>query len=618
MNDQSVLIPSNGKDVKIDPTPNKIQPLLEISPRLEQDRALDLKPLYISLGLEPSAISTKFGGFTDPAERRYGGQKAVFDSAIRGSGKYADRIWFFKGGSFVEYIEKPNGHDECSNFKPIKGNWPDPKAFASDWPTAFQNGIDAVLCGRGEFDGLVWFFAGSQYLRYNLTTNQLEGTASICNPQGWRTFPPSFCQGIDAVIHGIGDEEIHFWVFKGSQYIRVNIKTLAMDGPAPILGNWGGWPEAFGDGIDFAFFGTGPNDSDKIYFLRGDQYFVHNFRTNKVVQGPTPITDKWPMLERFMPQPQLFIVEQYELRNFHGRMGITQPPVGIQQIAANTLTEITIVTKTSQTISNSSSTNILESSSQQAVDAFSDALKTDDSQEGSQDKYGYSMDASFHGDAHTTLIGGEANADLHVKGESQDVRDSFAKAVGKQLEHKKSETEENHKQQVKSEASNYEVKTETETGYKQVVDNRGNPNALNFGISQLTQEYYVVLGLVDVQLAFHNGDPRQSKVVPIQEMASLLEQVVVEPKARAQIGATVVDTLQNIKDYTGQTHNFVVPSQNDPTRFQVDSHLTSACEVKDTDGKILRSIVVPGIIRRVDNPIVLTANTAIFPLTIAN
>ena len=187
MIDQAVASPS---DVKVDLTSNTIQPLVEISPTLEQGRALDLKPLYISLGLEPSAIFPKFGGFTDPAERRFGAKKAVFDSAIRGSGKYADRIWFFRGGSFVEYIEKPDGRDECSNFKPILGNWPDPKAPTLNWPTAFQNGIDAVLCGRGLHDGILWFFAGSQYLRYNLTTNQLEGGPTpILHPRAGAPFP---------------------------------------------------------------------------------------------------------------------------------------------------------------------------------------------------------------------------------------------------------------------------------------------------------------------------------------------------------------------------------------------------------------------------------------------
>ena len=193
------------------------------------------------------------------------------------------------------------------------------------------------------------------------------------------------------------------------------------------------------------------------------------------------------MLER-----HFFIVEQYALRTFNGQIGESSPPVATQQIAANTLTEITIVTKTSETTATSSSTNILESSSQQAVDAFSDALKTDDSQAGSKDTSGFNVDASFHGEAHATLGGGEANVDLHVKGESQDVRDSFAKAVGKQLEHKKTETMENHKQQVSAETGDHVLVVGKETGFKQTIDNRGNPNALNFSIVQLTQEYIVV------------------------------------------------------------------------------------------------------------------------------
>ena len=116
-----------------------------------------------------------------------------------------------------------------------------------------------------------------------------------------------------------------------------------------------------------------------------------------------------------------------------------------------------------------------------------------------------------------------------------------------------------------------------------------------------------------MHLAFHNGDPKQSKIVSILDMASLLEEVIVEPTVGWDIAATVVDTLQNIVDFAGQKQSLQVPDSNDPARFQVNSKLSSTYEVTDSAGKFLRSIVVPGIILSVQRPVVLTANTATAP-----
>jgi hypothetical protein len=219
--------------------------------------------------------------------------------------------------------------------------------------------------------------------------------------------------------------------------VRYNVGTDQTEyGPADIASKWGSWPDSFADGVDFAFYGTGPHE-DHIYFFRGDQYVRYNLPADRVEEGPSSAIDAWPALGQFMPVPQLFLTEKYALSTFHGEMG-KGDVVGVPtQVGGRTRTEFYVVTKKLQAINESTSTNILESSSQQVVNNFSDSARTDTSGSESHDNYDYGMDASFHGEAQATgLTGGE---------------DSFP-----------------------------QVEQQTETGFKQVVDNTQNADAINF------------------------------------------------------------------------------------------------------------------------------------------
>jgi len=109
------------------------------------------------------------------------------------------------------------------------------------------------------------------------------------------------------------------------------------------------------------------------------------------------------------------------------------------------------------------------------------------------------------------------------------------------------------------------------------------------------------------------------RVVPIQDraIAELLNECIMEPRARARLTATLLDVLQNIVDHAGQTRSMIVRDPADPTRFQVDRMLTPTFEAKDSTGQQLRSIVVPGILLNVERPVVLTTSTAMAPLKVS-
>ena len=169
------------------------------------------------------------------------------------------------------------------------GNW-------GGWPNSFSSGIDAALRGTGPYEGKAWFFKGNQYLRYDLERDQVElGSRPIAGY--WRNLPATFAQGIDAAVHGMGNYYGVCWLFKGSNYVRYNLVTdMAETAAVPIRGNWGGntWPESFANGVDFAFYGTG-GSAEKFYFFRGNQYIVYDLKTDRVESGPHPIFQRWKL-----------------------------------------------------------------------------------------------------------------------------------------------------------------------------------------------------------------------------------------------------------------------------------------------------------------------------------
>jgi hypothetical protein len=94
---------------------------------------------------------------------------------------------------------------------------------------------------------------------------------------------PEFASGFDAVIHGVGQYLGIVWFFKGGQYVRYNLNHDVTEfGPVDIAAKWNDWPAAFADGVDFAFYGTGLHENH-IYFFRGDQYIRYDLDSDRVV-----------------------------------------------------------------------------------------------------------------------------------------------------------------------------------------------------------------------------------------------------------------------------------------------------------------------------------------------
>ncbi len=91
------------------------------------------------------------------------------DAAVNGVGKYAGKAYFFKGNDYIRYDWKKDKVDEGYPMKLSAWNLPAP----------FSSGVDAAINGQGKYANKLYFFKGNQYLRYNWLNDTVEAVNPI-------------------------------------------------------------------------------------------------------------------------------------------------------------------------------------------------------------------------------------------------------------------------------------------------------------------------------------------------------------------------------------------------------------------------------------------------------
>ncbi len=143
--------------------------------------------------------------------------------------------------------------------------------------------IDAVV----EWDnGKAYFFRGNQYVRFDIKADKADpGYPKQINSETWPGLP--WTDGIDTAVNW-GNGKAYF--FKGSQYIRYDIKADRADPGYPKQINNETWPGVpWTDGIDAAVNWY----NGKAYFFKGGQYIRYDVKSDKADPGyPKPINNE--------------------------------------------------------------------------------------------------------------------------------------------------------------------------------------------------------------------------------------------------------------------------------------------------------------------------------------
>ncbi len=159
--------------------------------------------------------------------------KRIIDTAIKGKVAFEGKVFFFNNSNYLRYDWSSDNTDPGYP-KPIEGNW-------SGWPSDFQQGIDAAVTWDS---GKAYFFKGSNYLRYDWTSDNTDPGYPKSIEGNWPGWPLDFQQGIDAAVTWDTGKA---YFFKGSNYLRYDLTSDNTDPgyPKPIEAKWTGIIESF-------------------------------------------------------------------------------------------------------------------------------------------------------------------------------------------------------------------------------------------------------------------------------------------------------------------------------------------------------------------------------------
>lgn len=186
------------------------------------------------------------------------------------------KVYFFHGSQYLRY-DVATSKTDAGYPLPIAGQW-------NGFPDDFTSGFDSDVLWT---NGKAYYFKGSQYLRFDLPSDQVDDGYPMDISASW---PGLWTSGIDAAVVWPNSKA---YFFKGPQYMRYDVATDQVDAgyPKPIAGNWPGLPAAFASGVDQVVVWN----NGKAYFFKGSNYVRYDIATDQVDAGyPKPVSGNWP------------------------------------------------------------------------------------------------------------------------------------------------------------------------------------------------------------------------------------------------------------------------------------------------------------------------------------
>ncbi|MDQ3790047.1 MAG: hemopexin repeat-containing protein, partial [Actinomycetota bacterium] len=155
------------------------------------------------------------------------------DAALRGKHAFDGRLYFFRGTDYVRFVA--GGFDPPFS-RPVAGNWGVPDTFTR---------FDAAFNGALNRDRFCYLFQGAEYTRYVWADDRADAgyPKPISNMVG---MPADFAAGVDAAVDGAAQFADASYLFLGDRYLRfqwVADGEPHVDGVRSIQDGWPGLAE---------------------------------------------------------------------------------------------------------------------------------------------------------------------------------------------------------------------------------------------------------------------------------------------------------------------------------------------------------------------------------------
>lgn len=235
--------------------------------------------------------------------------------------------------------------------------------------------------------------------------------------------------------------------------------------------------------------------------------------------------------------PALFIVQVIGISAFLGKYGLGKTVKTFTLLPGETTTISTRTWRaTEESVALASS--IIDSYTESAADRFAETVMTETTDTATQ-----SQTENWHAEAEVkgSFGFGSASVSGGGGGEYSSSTEEFAKAVDESVAEHSAESSAHRENTVTSNSESSES-TEDEEVIERTITNINVGRVLNFTFRELNQEYIARTHLMEVRIAFTNGNSGSWREEPIAGMRKLVAEVI----APAHVDAVCSDLLRTI------------------------------------------------------------------------
>lgn len=253
-----------------------------------------------------------------------------------------------------------------------------------------------------------------------------------------------------------------------------------------------------------------------------------------------------PKEQESTAEPRVSLVETYKLSNFLGDYGAGRT-VQTFSLLPGEKHEISVKTYRQSETTREAATSILDGYSKETADSFGEELHSENSRRDTSEE-----NFSYHAEAKASASWGWGSASVSggVAGSTASSRESFAKNVSNTTKKHAAKTSAKRNVEVNTSSTSTET-SGTEKSIKREIENINLSRTLNFVFRQMNQEFISLLHLVDVRLAFHNGDSRSYREFTLAELDPMLDELV-DPDEHDTVRDAVWEALYFVFDYQGE------------------------------------------------------------------
>jgi hypothetical protein len=250
-------------------------------------------------------------------------------------------------------------------------------------------------------------------------------------------------------------------------------------------------------------------------------------------------------------KPRILLVERYRMSNFLGAYGAGRT-IKTFSLLPGEKTRISMKTYSRKENDVKNASSILDSFDKTSSQDFEKSVQSEQS-----DKRSSSENMSYYVDAEASFNWGWGSAGVKagVKGGTNSSRDEFAKNLSNATQKHASKASAKRDVQINT-TSEVKEQTGEETEMVRELQNINVGRTLNFVFRQMNQEFITILHLVDVRVAFWDGDPANKREFTLPEMDKLLN-TYIKPAKRDLVRNTLLGELAFIVDYRDNPQSLV-------------------------------------------------------------